>query len=57
MTRESMMVFVIIDLFAQVVEMVDTRDLKSLGHSPYRFKSGLGHHFYMYEIIGDIAKW
>ena len=30
--------------YAQVVEMVDTRDLKSLGHSPYRFKSGLGHH-------------
>ena len=57
MTKESMMVFIIIDLFAQVVEMVDTRDLKSLGPSPYRFKSGLGHHFCMYEIIGDIAKW
>jgi hypothetical protein len=29
---------------AQVVELVDTRDLKSLGqYCPCRFKSGLGH--------------
>ena len=48
----SMLIFKIVILIAQVVEMVDTRDLKSLGPSPYRFKSGLGHH-----LCGDIAKW
>ena len=32
-------------LDARVVELVDTRDLKSLALRVCRFKSGLGHHF------------
>jgi hypothetical protein len=48
-------------LFAGVVELADTRDLKSLGaYTPCRFKSGLRHILYpvrVYSSVKETLNW